>query len=125
MTTTIRILLDEHEVTAELADGPTAEAVLAALPFEETLRSFGDCFYVESPVTAALEPGASDEVAVGDVAYWPAALAVCCFFGPTPESVPGSEEPVAPSDVTIIGKLAEPERLANARDAKRIRIEKA
>ncbi len=125
MPTTIRILLDEHEVRAELGDGPTVQALIAALPFEETLRSFGDCFYVESPVTAALEPGASDEVSVGDVAYWPAALAVCCFFGPTPESAPGSSEPVAPSDVTIIGRLADPARLAEARDAKRIRIEKA
>jgi hypothetical protein len=120
--TPIRIRLDDVELSGELGDGAVARAVVAALPIEETLRSFGDSYYVESPVDVPLEPGASDAVGVGDIAYWPPALAVAFFFGPTPETPHGSQVPRAASDVTVIGRVHEPQRLAGCRQARRIRI---
>jgi len=121
----IRILLDGVALEGELSDGAVARAVLAALPFEAPLRSFGDSFYLESPVDVPLEPDASDRVAVGDIAYWPPALAVAFYFGPTPESRPGSREPVAASDVTVIGRVADPARLPALRGARLLRLERA
>ena len=122
MPTPIRIRFDDVELAGELGDGAVARAVAEALPFEESLRAFGESFYVESPVDVALEGGASDRVAVGDIAYWPPALAVAFFFGPTPETPPGSEAPRAASDVTVIGRVLEPQRLAGCRQACRIRL---
>lgn len=120
----IRIRVGELELAGQLNDGPTARAVAEALPLEETIRTFGDAFYLETPIDLELEPDASDEVDVGDIAYWPAALAVKLFFGPTPESAPGSDRPVAANDVTRIGTFEDPARLRGAEGAGRLRIER-
>jgi len=123
--TPIRILVGDVVLAGELHDGPTGRAIAEALPLEETLRSFGDSYYMETPVSVPLEPDAGDEVDVGDIAYWPAALAVSFFFGPTPESAPGSDRPVAASDVTKVGRFEDAPRLRDADGATRIRIERA
>lgn len=125
MPTPIRITVGAVVLHGELHDGPLAAAVAAALPLEDTLRSYGQAFYIETPIDRELEAGASDRVEAGDIAYWPPALAVVVFFGPTPGSPPGSQRPVAASEVTIIGRCEEPARLAGQQSAARLRIERA
>lgn len=123
MPTPIRILVDGIELEGELDDSAIAQVVAGHLPLEDAVRTFGQAFYMETPVDEELEPDASDRVAVGDIAYWPPALAVTFFFGPTPESAPGSEEPVAASDVAVIGRFRDGERLNGLASPERIRVE--
>ncbi len=123
MSVPIKITVGDVVLRGEFRGDELAREVLASMPLDATRRTFGDAYYIETPITAVLGPDASDEVDVGDVAYWPAALAVVVFFGPTPESAPGSERPVAASDVSILGHVEGADRLADAREAKTMRIE--
>lgn len=121
----IVIRIDALELRGELNDGALAAIVAAALPLEATLRRFGQSFYIETPVDEALDEDASDRVEVGDIAYWPPALAVAFYFGPTPASAPGSARPTAASDVTVIGRFEQPAALAGCEHSSRLRIERA
>ena len=125
MATPIRITVGGVALRGELHDGPLARAVAAALPLEATLRTYGQAYYIETPVDLELEAGATDQVEAGDIAYWPPALAVVVFFGPTPGSPAGSERPVAASEVTVIGRCEEPGRLRGLQGQARLRIERA
>lgn len=91
------------ELVAQLLDTETGRAVWEALPFEGRASVWGDEIYFSIPVNAKPEPGAQDEVAVGDLAYWPPGNAFCLFFGPTPASL--STEPRAASPVNVFGKI--------------------
>jgi hypothetical protein len=124
MPTAIRIRLDDVELAGELSDHAIARAVAEALPLEDGARRFGESVYLETEVDEDLDDDASDAVATGDIAYWPPALAVALFFGPTPESRPGSEEPVAASEVAVIGRFEGAERL-RGRTFDRVRLERA
>jgi len=123
--TPIVIRIGALALRGELDDGALARAVAVALPLEATLRRFGGSAYIETPVDEALGPAASDEVEVGDIAYWPPALAVALYFGPTPASAPGSSRPVAASDVERIGRFEDAARLRETALDGRMRIERA
>jgi hypothetical protein len=90
-------------LAAELNDGPTADALWAALPIEGRANRWGDEIYFDIPVTAREEPSARTEMAVGEVAYWPPGSAFCIFFGPTPVS--HGSEPRAYSPVNPVGRV--------------------
>ena len=62
-------------------------------------------------------------VPLGALAYWPAAQALMVFFGETPESIPGSDEPIAPGDVEIVGRLEDVAALRGAPEPERLRFE--
>jgi hypothetical protein len=123
--TPIVIRVGSLELRGELGDGALAQTVAAALPLDATLRRFGQSAYIETPVDEALSPAASDQVDVGDIAYWPPALAVVLFFGPTPASERGSARPVAASEVEVIGRFEHPERLREGPLEDRMRVERA
>lgn len=99
----IVITAGDVTVHAELGDTPTAQQVWDALPFDSVARRWGGEVYFETPVEAQPEPGARDEMAAGEIAYWPAGRALCIFFGPTPVS--RGEEPRAASPVTPLGRV--------------------
>ncbi len=101
--TPIEIKIGDQVLSAVLNDTPTARSVLAALPFESTVITWGEEIYFQLPVYVPLEPDAQAEVDVGDLAYWPSMPAFCIFFGATPVSLHG--EPRAASPVNIFGKL--------------------
>ena len=124
MPTPIRVLVDAVAFDARLFDGPTAQAIAAALPIEDVGRTFGQSFYVETPVTAEIPEDSTDAVQIGDIAYWPAALALAFFYGPTPESAPDSDRPVAASEVEVVGELLAPEGLRALESFDRVRIER-
>lgn len=89
---------------AELNDSPTARKIWDALPIEGRANTWGDEIYFEIPVKAGQEPDAREEVAVGELGYWPVGHAFCIFFGPTPAST--DERPRAYSPVNIVGRVA-------------------
>ena len=100
------------EVTAELDDTLTADAVWEALPFEAAASTWGDEIYFGIPVSAEEEPGSSAVVEMGAVAYWPPGSALCLFFGRTPAS--RGNEIRAASAVNVFGSI-DGERIIVAR----------
>ena len=88
---------------AELDDSPTAQQIWQALPIEGWANTWGDEIYFEIPVRAAQAPDARQEMAVGELGYWPVGHAFCIFFGPTPASA--NERPRAYSTVNLLGRV--------------------
>jgi hypothetical protein len=119
--TVIYLATKSLSLRVDLNDSSTADQLLAALPFEGTVNTWGDEIYFETPVAAKLEKGAKALVEVGDVAYWPPGKALCVFFGPTPAST--GDEPRAASPVTRVGRVAgDLGPLREVRDGARIRV---
>ncbi len=80
----IRIAWPRGEVTATLADTPTARALVASLPAESVAATWGEEVYFELPVAARLEPDARQVVAPGAVCFWVEGASLALPFGPTP-----------------------------------------
>ena len=99
----ITITAADVSVGAMLLETPTGQAILDALPLEGSANVWGDEIYFDVPLQLELEDGAREEVAVGDLAYWPSGPALCIFFGPTPVS--RGSEPRAYSPVNVFGQV--------------------
>ena len=102
MAREMKITAGSVEMTAEMNDGETAEAIWDALPMNGRVNTWGDEIYFGIPVSAGEENG-KEVVELGDIAYWPPGSAFCIFFGPTPASR-GSEIRPA-SAVNVVGKV--------------------
>ena len=99
----IMIEVDNFSMEAELLDTPTARQIGQALPLEGSVNVWGDEIYFDISLTIDQEPGASQNVEVGDLGYWPAGPAFCIFFGPTPLST--GDLPRAYSPVNVFGRV--------------------
>jgi hypothetical protein len=99
----IRIRVGRIEVTAELNDTRTAQAIWEALPIKGRVNLWGDEIYFSTPFSLKLEAG-QDFVSIGDLGYWPDGNAFCIFFGPTPVSQVDEIRPASP--VTVFGKVS-------------------
>ncbi|MEM7032809.1 MAG: cyclophilin-like fold protein [Chloroflexota bacterium] len=111
--TKIIITAGDVVMDAELNDSPTAQAIKAILPIENSGNIWGDEIYFSIPVQKNAEPDAKAQVDVGALAYWPPGNAFCIFFGPTPASA--GSEPQAASPVNVVGKV-----LGNATDFRKV-----
>ena len=100
----VRITAGKVSKVAQLLANRTAHAIWNALPIEGRANRWGDEIYFSIPVDLA-EDGAQEQVAVGDLAYWPPGSALCIFWGPTPAS--DDSEPRAASPVNVFGHIAE------------------
>ena len=99
----VMIEVDNFSMEAELLDTPTARQIGQALPLEGSVNVWGDEIYFDISLTIDQEPGASQNVEVGDLGYWPAGPAFCIFFGPTPLST--GDLPRAYSPVNVFGRV--------------------
>jgi hypothetical protein len=100
----ILIRSGEIQMTAELNDSPTANAIMEALPLSARANTWGDEIYFQVPVGMGLEATAAELVEAGDLGYWPTGHAFCIFFGPTPISRGQEIRPA--SAVNLVGKVA-------------------
>jgi hypothetical protein len=111
MPNAIRITVGGIQLRAELNDTPTGKAVLEALPIAAKGSTWGQEIYFEIPVDESPAPDATEEVAVGDLGYWPMGHAFCIFFGRTPAST--GDEPRAASPVNLIGRVLDDATVLN------------
>lgn len=98
----IRIRANTIEVTAELNDTRTAEAIWEALPIRSQVSLWGEEIYFSIPIHLELENG-QELVDIGDLGYWPPGSAFCIFFGSTPASRGEEIRPASP--VSVFGKV--------------------
>jgi uncharacterized protein len=103
MPTPITLTIGKLQFSAQLSDSPTAAALLALLPATIPMSRWGDEYYGSLPVKLGMRQAADarEEMAVGELAYWPPGNALCIFFGPTPVSQ--GNEPRAASPVNPVG----------------------
>lgn len=108
----------------DLDPGPTVQRLLAALPCESRINTWGEEVYFTLPVKAALEPGACQVVEPGTVCFWTEGGALALPWGRTPAS--HGDECCLVSPCNLLGRLrGDPAVLASARDGDIVRVEAA
>jgi uncharacterized protein len=100
---TIRITVGAVQVEAELKSTKTAQEVYAALPVEAPVNTWGEEFYFKLNGVRDYRETATNQVKVGDVAFWGAGQVLAIFFGRTPMSM--GPDPVPADRVNIIGRI--------------------
>lgn len=121
MARRIRLTIGQTAFEAELDNTRTAEAIWQALPIEGQGARWGQELYFAIPLDLPAED-AREEVARGELGYWPPGKAFCIFWGPTPAST--GPEPRAASPVNVFGKvLGDPAALGRAKGT-RVRVER-
>lgn len=99
----ITITVDGTVFPGELNDSASGRKIADKLPLTISMSRWGEEYYGSIGEALPMEPGARDEMAVGELAYWPPGTAFCIFFGPTPAS--NGSEPRAASDCNPLGML--------------------
>lgn len=120
----IKITVGSVTVEAELKRNQTAQGIYAALPVESPVNLWGEEFYFKIPGVKDHREVATNQVKVGDVAYWGAGGVLAIFFGRTPMSM--GPDPVPADRVNVIGcVIGDATVLRQAMGASKIRVEKA
>ena len=118
----IKITIGGIQVVAQLKPNRTAQAVVAALPVHAPVNQWGEEFYCKLPGVKDYREIATNQVKVGDVAFWGMGEMLAVFFGRTPMSL--GDDPVPADRVNVIGKiLDDPKVLRQAIGASMMKVE--
>ncbi|MCE9534814.1 MAG: hypothetical protein K8R65_00170 [Nitrospirae bacterium] len=119
----IRITVGSVRLDAELKSTKTALEVYGALPVESPVNTWGEEFYFKLAGVKDHRETATNQVKVGDVAFWGAGQVLAIFFGRTQMSM--GQDPVPADRVNVIGRIVgDASVLRNVMDQPNIRIEK-
>ncbi len=117
----IQIATKEITMIATLSENETAQTIYDALPIEGVVNRWGEEIYFSIPVEIPEASDARQEMAVGELGYWPPGTAFCIFFGPTPAS--HDQTPGAASNVNPFGMIhGDATLFASARDGEDITL---
>lgn len=123
MTSKIRISWDDHSLLAVLNESSTAMEILESLPLMGKANRWGEEIYFSIPVSISEAADARQDMAIGELGYWPSGSAFCIFFGPTPIST--GQDPKAYSNVNPFGQVeGEVSSLREIQDGEIIRVER-
>ena len=119
--TRIRIKWPKGEVTATLAETPSAKQLVAALPASSRANTWGEEVYFSLPVSVKKEKDAVDVVPPGTVCFWVEGSSLALPYGPTPVSK--ADECRLVTAVNVLGKLeGDPRALAGIRDGDKVEV---
>ncbi len=111
------------QLEAELKGSKTAGEVYAALPVDAPINTWGEEFYFKLAGVKDYRETATNQVKVGDVAYWGAGQVLAIFFGRTPMSM--GPDPVPADRVNVIGKIVgDATQFRRVMEAATIRVER-
>jgi hypothetical protein len=80
----LKITIGRVVLNVDLYDTPTADAILAAVPFEARATIWQGEVYFQAPVRADRESDARDVVEKGELAFRHEGEAIVIGYGPTP-----------------------------------------
>jgi hypothetical protein len=119
----IRITVGAVQLEAELKGTKTAQEVYAALPVEAPINTWGEEFYFKLNGVKDYRETATNQVKVGDLAFWGAGGVLAIFFGRTPMSM--GPDPVPADRVNVIGRIiGDATVLRRVMEAPLIRVER-
>jgi len=98
----ISIFINNQKYEGKLNNRETAKKIYEILPIESVGNLWGNEIYFEIPIEIENE-NLTEELSVGDLAYWPEGNGFCIFYGRTPASTNNEPKPASP--VTVIGKI--------------------
>ena len=120
----IRISASGATFDIVLKDTPTANAILAAAPFESRAQTWGEEVYFTTPVSAKLEADAKQVVEPGTVCFWTEGNALALPYGRTPIST--DERPKLASRCNVVGKIeGDAHALSRVKPGEKITVSKA
>lgn len=117
----LRITAGGARFEVELADTPTAKALLAAAPFESRAQTWGEEVYFSTPVSAKLEAGARQVVEPGTVCFWTEGDALALPWGRTPIST--DHRPKLANPCNVLGALSDFASLRKVKSGDKVRVE--
>lgn len=117
----ICVSFPQGKIIARLEDTPTAQALIAALPFESTASTWGEEVYFATPVRAKLESTAREIVDPGTVCFWVQGNSLALPYGRTPAS--RQDECRLVTRVNILGEIeGDPRQLDHIGDGDEIQV---
>jgi len=120
----ICIQFPKGKIFAHLLDTPTAQALIAALPFDSTASTWGEEVYFAAPVSVKLEATARDVVDPGTVCFWVQGNSLALPYGRTPAS--REDECRLVTSVNILGEIeGDPGQLGNIQEGDDIQVKAA
>jgi uncharacterized protein len=117
----IKFEFEGQTLEAETLDTPTAHAILAALPQDARVNTWGDEVYFDSGVDMPREKDARALINVGEIAYWPDGSAIAIGFGRTPISGPGEIRLASPCNIWAKA-LGDVRKLRSVKPGSRVRV---
>ena len=118
----LHITAGKERFEVELADTPTAKAVLAAAPFESKAQTWGEEVYFSTPVRAQLEADARQVVDPGTVCFWTEGDALALPYGRTPIST--DARPKLANPCNVLGRMKAFSLLKNVKPGDKITVSK-
>lgn len=118
----LRISAGEIEFEVALVDTPTARQLVAAVPFESRVKTWGQEVYFSTPVRAALEPDARQVVEPGTVCFWTEGDSLALPWGRTPIST--DARPKLANPCNVLGRIVgDPGVLGAVSPGAKVRVE--
>ncbi|MBI3444657.1 MAG: hypothetical protein HY055_04725 [Magnetospirillum sp.] len=120
----LKITIGHHVLHVDLYDTATADAVLAAVPFEARAAIWQGEVYFQAPLHADREDSARDVVEPGELAFRHEGESMVIGYGPTPCSEGDEIRLAVPAN--IWGRTADPLAfLAEIEAGQLVRVEQA